>query len=64
MDWTTPFIWFFQIAMWALGIFLVLALVLFIILMVYALFKAFATAFKNVGTKNKSQSKPNLTPVE
>jgi hypothetical protein len=64
MSWTTPFEWAFQIAMWGIGLFLVATLVAFLILVLYALVKAFSVAFKNVRGNMEDKKKPNLTPVE
>lgn len=64
MSWTTPFEWAFQIAMWGIGLFLVAVLVAFLILVLYALVKAFAVAFKNVKGNMEDKKRPNLTPVE
>lgn len=65
MSWTTPFEWAFNIAMWGLGLFLVAALTGFLVLVLYALVKAFTVAFKNVrGNMEDKQKKPNLTAVE
>jgi len=64
MSWTTPFEWAFQIAMWGIGIFLLATLVAFLILVLYALGKAFTVAFKNVRGNIEDKKKPNLTAVE
>lgn len=67
INWTTPFVFAFELTMWIIGSILVVALVLFAILIFYALVRAFFAALKNVrgsiNDKNKN-SKPELKAVD
>ena len=67
INWTTPFVFAFELTMWIIGSILVVALVLFAILVFYALVRAFFAALKNVrgnlSDKNKN-SKPDLKAVD
>lgn len=67
IDWTTPFVFAFELAMWIIGSILVVALVLFAVLVFYSLVRAFFIAVRNVrGSMNdkKNKTTPDLKAVD